>query len=139
MKTKGFTLVELLVVIAILAILATVSVVGYTSFIDRAEQSNAETELHQIETTINSYHIAGQKYAIATLTTGEGENATTTTYYAVVTDGVVTIANGTNVIKTAADLAKLDWADFEEVKAGFTVNTETGALSYKGLPVNLAD
>ncbi len=36
---KGFTLVELLVVIAILAILATVSVVGYTSFIDKANQS----------------------------------------------------------------------------------------------------
>lgn len=33
---KGFTLVELLVVIAILAILATVSVVGYTAFIERA-------------------------------------------------------------------------------------------------------
>ena len=47
MKTKGFTLVELLVVIAILAILATVSVVGYTSFIDSAKDSNAETELHQ--------------------------------------------------------------------------------------------
>ena len=33
-KMKGFTLVELLVVIAILAILATVSVVGYTSYIE---------------------------------------------------------------------------------------------------------
>ncbi|MBQ2804298.1 MAG: prepilin-type N-terminal cleavage/methylation domain-containing protein, partial [Clostridia bacterium] len=37
---KGFTLVELLVVIAILAILATVSVVGYTAFIQKAHQSN---------------------------------------------------------------------------------------------------
>ncbi|MBR3845844.1 MAG: type II secretion system protein [Clostridia bacterium] len=64
MKTKGFTLVELLVVIAILAILATVSVVGYTSFIDRAEQSNADTEAHQIETTIESYLIAGQPYEL---------------------------------------------------------------------------
>ena len=54
MKTKGFTLVELLVVIAILAILATVSVVGYTSFIDRANQSNSDTEAHQIESAIES-------------------------------------------------------------------------------------
>ena len=45
---KGFTLVELLVVIAILAILATVSVVGYTSFIDRANDSVAQQELTQI-------------------------------------------------------------------------------------------
>ncbi|MBQ9979280.1 MAG: prepilin-type N-terminal cleavage/methylation domain-containing protein, partial [Clostridia bacterium] len=41
-KNKGFTLVELLVVIAILAILATVSVVGYTSFIESATVSNDE-------------------------------------------------------------------------------------------------
>ena len=67
MKTKGFTLVELLVVIAILAILATVSVVGYTSFIDRAEESNAQTEAHQIETTIESYLIAAQPYELGTV------------------------------------------------------------------------
>ena len=42
---KGFTLVELLVVIAILAILATVSVVGYTSFIAKANLSNDQTQI----------------------------------------------------------------------------------------------
>ncbi len=42
---KGFTLVELLVVIAILAILATVSVVGYTSFIAKANLSNDQTTI----------------------------------------------------------------------------------------------
>lgn len=47
-KKKGFTLVELLVVIAILAILATVSVVGYTSFIERATVSNDENVAAQL-------------------------------------------------------------------------------------------
>lgn len=56
---KGFTLVELLVVIAILAILASVAVVGYTSFIKKAEQSNAETEAHQIKTFIQAELMAG--------------------------------------------------------------------------------
>lgn len=51
---KGFTLVELLVVIAILAILASVAVVGYTAFLDKAKDSKAETELHQIVTYINA-------------------------------------------------------------------------------------
>ncbi len=50
---KGFTLVELLVVIAILAILATVSVVGYTSFIGRVNQSNLQTVARQIEKFID--------------------------------------------------------------------------------------
>ena len=53
---KGFTLVELLVVIAILAILATVSVVGYTSFINRANDSVAQQELTQIR----DYYIASK-------------------------------------------------------------------------------
>ena len=56
MKTKGFTLVELLVVIAILAILATVSVVGYTSFITNANNSAALSELTQVR----DYHIANE-------------------------------------------------------------------------------
>ena len=47
-KNKGFTLVELLVVIAILAILATVSVVGYTSFIKSATVSNDENIAAQL-------------------------------------------------------------------------------------------
>ena len=53
-KRKGFTLVELLVVIAILAILATVSVVGYTSFIKSAYISNDEN----IAAQLNQFMVA---------------------------------------------------------------------------------
>ncbi len=52
MKKRGFTLVELLVVIAILAILATVSVVGYTSFIERANVSNDQTLASQLNSML---------------------------------------------------------------------------------------
>ena len=51
---KGFTLVELLVVIAILAILATVSVVGYTAFIAGADEQAVITEAEQVKTTIDA-------------------------------------------------------------------------------------
>lgn len=51
---KGFTLVELLVVIAILAILASVAVVGYTAFVDKANKSATNTEAHQIDKAIES-------------------------------------------------------------------------------------
>ena len=51
---KGFTLVELLVVIAILAILASVAVVGYTAFVKKANESKAKTELHQIVASLNA-------------------------------------------------------------------------------------
>ena len=49
---KGFTLVELLVVIAIVAILATVAIIGYTSFINKAEESNDRTFVAQLNTVI---------------------------------------------------------------------------------------
>ncbi len=60
---KGFTLVELLVVIAILAILATVSVVGYTSFIDRANQSTAMQEMTQIRDSILAEDILNPNFS----------------------------------------------------------------------------
>lgn len=49
---KGFTLVELLVVIAILAILAAVSVVGYLSFTEKAKQSNDVTVTSQLNNVL---------------------------------------------------------------------------------------
>ena len=63
---KGFTLVELLVVIAILAILATVAVVGYTSFIEKANLSNDQAFVAQANTTLqaaaipNGFKTAGE-------------------------------------------------------------------------------
>ncbi len=54
---KGFTLVELLVVIAILAILATVSVVGYTSFIAKANLSNDQSTIGMINRNLEAASI----------------------------------------------------------------------------------
>ena len=51
---KGFTLVELLVVIAIVAILATVAIIGYTSFIDKAEKSADQQGVAQMNTVLNA-------------------------------------------------------------------------------------
>ena len=54
---KGFTLVELLVVIAILAILATVAVVGYTSFIEKANESADMQAITQMNTVLTANDI----------------------------------------------------------------------------------
>ena len=51
---KGFTLVELLVVIAILAILASVAVVGYTAFIDKANKAKVDAEVKDINLALTS-------------------------------------------------------------------------------------
>lgn len=54
---KGFTLVELLVVIAILAILATVSVVGYTSYIEGASLRVDEDLATQLNHFLEAYKV----------------------------------------------------------------------------------
>lgn len=57
-KRKGFTLVELLVVIAILAVLASVSVIGYLGFTEKARRSNDE----QLVANINSVLMADEVF-----------------------------------------------------------------------------
>ena len=49
-KTGGFTLVELIIVIAILAILSSVAVAGYSTYITKANTSAVKSELSNIST-----------------------------------------------------------------------------------------
>ncbi len=49
---KGFTLVELLVVVAILGVLAAVAVPNVSKFIGRGKTESYETELHNIQTAV---------------------------------------------------------------------------------------
>ena len=110
---KGFTLVELLVVIAILAILSTVAVVGYTSFINRAEKQAAETEIAQIETVINNAFIINDEVK---LTLADG----TTVLYLT--------KNGTNVY---ASTTRTSTEDVEDI-AGDLGNDVVKKLTWDG-------
>ena len=51
---NGFTLVELLVVIAILAILSSISIISYSSFIKKAHISNDITYVSQLNNILNA-------------------------------------------------------------------------------------
>ena len=119
MKTKGFTLVELLVVIAILAILATVSVVGYTSYMKNAKDSVAVQELTQVRDYAIAYDLAnGDKDG--KVSEDEFNKALTalniTSGYAVTadTDGIVT-----KVVYTHANTGVATWTvSGNKVEAG---------------------
>ena len=146
MKKKGFTLVELLVVIAIIAILATVSVVGYTAFITKANQSNAMTEAAQVEGAIRADLMAGKDFVIGTVgeTDTPADDATKTTYsvsakdhkiYKVVetydaeTDKWTAAAAVEVTSDTAIDGAFDKYEDFASLKGTFAV-TASGVITY---------
>ena len=78
-KTGGFTLVELIIVIAILAILSSVAVAGYSSYITKANDSAVNTELSNILSAVN---LANAKYGEVTsieVTAETANNVTTVT------------------------------------------------------------
>ena len=123
MKTKGFTLVELLVVIAILAILATVSVVGYTSFIDRANMSNAQTEADQIKSIVSTASMADDYVKL-----------TDSIYYDKANDkfvASVTLTDGETVFDATSEIGEL-------VAAGGTLTiVNTDDLQYNNYDYNV--
>ena len=53
MKNKGFSLIELLVVVALIGILATVGVVMYNGFIDKVEEATRSTPGHNFAYACN--------------------------------------------------------------------------------------
>ena len=55
-RKKGFTLIELIVVIAILGILAAILIPRFGGFTDRARQTQAITDAKQIATAIDSLY-----------------------------------------------------------------------------------
>ena len=86
---KGFTLVELLVVIAIVAILATVAIVGYTSFTKKAEISADQQAVTQMNKILAADEVLNGKPASApaalAVLVANGYNDAMVTYYSAYT------------------------------------------------------
>lgn len=61
-KQKGFTLVELMVVIAILGVLAALVVPKFTSSTDSAKDAKLKADLRTIDGAIVQYYAANTKY-----------------------------------------------------------------------------
>lgn len=56
-QDKGFTLVELLIVIVILGILATVTVFAVRGITDRGQENSCEVEERSINTAIEAFYV----------------------------------------------------------------------------------
>jgi type IV pilus assembly protein PilA len=59
---RGFTLIEVLIVVIILGILATISIPNFTNMVERARKSEALTNLSAIVTGQRAYHLEHGNY-----------------------------------------------------------------------------
>ena len=66
LKTKGFSLVELLVVVAIIGVLAAVGTIAYNGYVDGARKAAAQNAMQQIALMQTEYYsITGGYYGVS--------------------------------------------------------------------------
>ena len=97
MKNKGFTLIEIMIVVAIIGILSAVAVPLYNGYTDRAKRVEAEEQLMTLATIEEDYFNSFRKYLKTT--------DTLTQYYGAKLEGThykITVTTGNNDVSYEA-------------------------------------
>jgi general secretion pathway protein G len=104
-KSAGFTLVELMIVMAIIMVLAVVAVPSYIAAIRSAREAVLKEDLHVMRTAIDSFTADKQK-APQSL-----EDLVTDGYLKSIPDDPMTHSKETWVTETTTDLQSVDQTD----------------------------
>ena len=96
MKKKGFSLIELLTVVAIIGIITAVGVVSYTGYVSAARKSSAENAMQQIALAQAEYYSNIGQYFPTTSTCTEATDLTSGSIESNLFDGgdIITAESG---------------------------------------------
>ena len=84
-KFKGFTLVELMIVVSIVGILASIAIPSYSQYVTRANRLDATTIIFQLAQAQEKYFASNLRYAVSTQDLGYPEVFTSDEGYYTVT------------------------------------------------------
>lgn len=127
----GFTLIELVIVMAILAIIAAIAFPSYQNYLERARRADGREMLQRIAAAQERFYTNRNRYT-DDLTTAAGLNLGTTNseagHYAI---GIVVAADGQSYTLTAVPAG----VQVHDECANLTVNN-VGARGYSGTQTN---
>jgi len=101
-RMRGFTLLELLVVVIIVGILATIAVPSFTRAMERARQTEATAFLDTLKTAEEAYYQENQAYtsSFSLIMVDKPVDASTKHYFTYSLDATSTTFTGRGVRKT---------------------------------------
>lgn len=112
-KQKGFTLVELMIVVAIIGVLAAIAYPNYQNYVIKTKRADMMTELARVASTIESAKLAKGSYAQLQATNYQGSFP----------------KSGTALYDVTASISREGWTLTATPKAG-TMMAQDGALTY---------
>jgi type IV pilus assembly protein PilA len=74
---RGFTLIELMIVVAIIGILAAIAIPAFLEYLSKSKTSEADTQLRQMETKVKTFHNANQRMPASSNLMPSGANCGT--------------------------------------------------------------
>lgn len=70
MYKKGFTLIELMIVVAVIAILAAIAYPNYQNYMDKTNRTDVQAEMMQIAQHLQNHYLIHRNFSTAVLPNG---------------------------------------------------------------------